>query len=408
MLSTDHSPQEQKERVYVRMRADELRALLTVQQAITSHLELNVVLKMIADESRRLTGSGMGAVYLLRGNEGNKLEIAVVSGEVAPEVCGIFLPVKGSLAGRAVQSGEAVLVEDASLEDQAYMPLVEKVAARSFVIVPLVSTNGVLGVITVASKERGSLNWEAVRLLKMFAPAAVIALENARANELAQQMAVVEERQRLARDLHDSLAQTLFSASLIADVLPRIWEKSPVEGRLRLSELCKLTRGALSEMSSLLIELNPDTLLKSEFGELICRLCSAFTARTQIPVKVQVNGSRTFPPKVQLALYRAVQDLLGYFALQTQAHSLSLQLSLGLDGVTILLWSGDRTAAHSQPAVVNEVILATRERVERVGGWFRASGRPGEGLLFAATWPNDMHWEGENAAEETYPCSVGG
>ncbi|MBK7895554.1 MAG: hypothetical protein IPJ90_11895 [Anaerolineaceae bacterium] len=64
-----------------------------------------------------------------------------------------------------------------------------------------------------------------------------MAIENAHLFEKAEEVAVAAERNRLARELHDAVTQTLFSASLIADVLPRIWERDPDQGRLRLEEL---------------------------------------------------------------------------------------------------------------------------------------------------------------------------
>ena len=80
----------------------------------------------------------------------------------------------------------------------------------------------------------------------------MIALENARLYEQAHQAAILEERQRFIHDLHDAVTQTLFSASLIAEVLPKVWERDPREGQARLEELRELTRDALLEMNSLL------------------------------------------------------------------------------------------------------------------------------------------------------------
>jgi PAS domain S-box-containing protein len=82
-------------------------------------------------------------------------------------------------------------------------------------------------------------------------------------DSLAQQLkerTAMEERNRLARDLHDAVSQTLFSASIIADVLPKLWERNPEEGRRRLEEIRQLTRGALAEMRPLLLELRPVAL----------------------------------------------------------------------------------------------------------------------------------------------------
>ncbi len=108
-------------------------------------------------------------------------------------------------------------------------------------------------------------------------------LENARLNQQAQELAVLEERSRLARELHDAVTQTLFSASLVAEALPVTWEKDPQEGRGLLQELRSLSRGALAEMRTLLLELRPAALLETSLGDLLHQLGEAASGREGIP-----------------------------------------------------------------------------------------------------------------------------
>ena len=103
-------------------------------------------------------------------------------------------------------------------------------------------------------------------MFKSIADQLSVAIENAYLFEKAEDVAIAAERNRLARELHDAVTQTLFSASLIADVLPRIWERDQEQGRARLEELRELTRGALAEMRTLLLELRPATLTEIEPG----------------------------------------------------------------------------------------------------------------------------------------------
>jgi len=139
---------------------------------------------------------------------------------------------------------------------------------------------------------------------------------------------VVSERNRLARELHDAVTQTLFSASLIADVLPRIWERNPELGQEKLAELKGLTRGALAEMRTLLLELRPATLTESSLGELLHQLAAAGTGRTGLKIDVQVEGERTLPPDTQVALYRIAQEALNNVAKHAEATQVSMLLHL--------------------------------------------------------------------------------
>jgi signal transduction histidine kinase len=119
----------------------------------------------------------------------------------------------------------------------------------------------------------------------------------------------LEERQRLAQNLHDAVNQSLFSASLIAEVLPRLWERNHDEGRQSLEDLRRLTRGAMAEMRGLLAELRPLVLTDSEMGDLLRQLGDSLTGRTNIPVAVTV-GEKALPAEVQVAFYRFVRKSL--------------------------------------------------------------------------------------------------
>ena len=100
-------------------------------------------------------------------------------------------------------------------------------------------------------------------------------------------------------ELHDAVNQSLFSAGLIAEVLPRLWEQNPDEGRRSLEELRRLTHGALAEMRMLLAELRPAALTDTELGDLLRLLGSALAGRTNIPVAVTVSGEGTLPADVR-------------------------------------------------------------------------------------------------------------
>ncbi|MGD8997876.1 MAG: two-component regulator propeller domain-containing protein, partial [Anaerolineae bacterium] len=136
--------------------------------------------------------------------------------------------------------------------------------------------------------------------------------------------AVTAERSRLARELHDAVTQTLFSASLIAEVLPRMWTKFPERGRQQLEEVRLLTRGALAEMRSLLLELRPEALVKASMDDLLRQLGRATTGRTGVPVAVMTEIESPLPPDVQVALYRIAQEALNNAAKHAEASQVDV------------------------------------------------------------------------------------
>jgi PAS domain S-box-containing protein len=149
--------------------------------------------------------------------------------------------------------------------------------------------------------------------------------------EKAKEEAAATERTRLARDLHDAVSQTLFSASLIAEVLPRLWDKNQEEGRRRLEEVRQLTRGALAEMRTLLFELRPATLADAEFSYLLHQLAESITGRTRIPVKVHVEGQCYLPPEIKVALYRITQEALNNIVKHANASRANIDVTCQSD-----------------------------------------------------------------------------
>ena len=144
--------------------------------------------------------------------------------------------------------------------------------------------------------------------------------------EQAQEAAALQERQRLARELHDAVTQTLFSASLIAEVLPRLWESNQVEGREYLEDLRRLTRGALAEMRAMLLELRPSALNESDLGGLLRQLADAIAGRSRLPVAVDIQTQRPLPPDVKVALYRVAQEALNNVAKHAKASHVTVSL----------------------------------------------------------------------------------
>lgn len=138
--------------------------------------------------------------------------------------------------------------------------------------------------------------------------------------------AAAQERTRLARDLHDAVTQTIYSASLIAEVLPTVWERNPVEGQRNLVKLRQLVRGALAEMRTLLFELRPASLEAAELTILLQHLGDALTGRTRIPVAYQLVEDGSPPKEIKIVVYRIAQEVFNNIAKHSGATKVSVDL----------------------------------------------------------------------------------
>jgi PAS domain S-box-containing protein len=202
----------------------------------------------------------------------------------------------------------------------------------------------------------------------------------------AAEEAVVAERTRLARDLHDAVTQTLFSASLIAEVLPQLWEINPQEADKRLSELRELTRGALAEMRTLLLELRPSALTDAALPDLLRQLSEAIIGRARLPIQLVVEGECDLPPEVQVALYRIAQEALNNVVKYARASQVSVNLRLQPDSVRLMVMDD---GIGFDPAAVPPNHLGLRimrERAETISARLNIYSEPGEGTQVTAVW----------------------
>jgi signal transduction histidine kinase len=184
----------------------------------------------------------------------------------------------------------------------------------------------VIGILDTQSDKVNDFDETDLAVLQSLAHQAGAAIENARLYEQAQQAAVLEERARLARELHDAVTQTLFSASLLAEALPASWASDPQEGVKLLEELKQLNRGALAEMRTLLIELRPSALVEADFGDLLHQLAEAASGREGLPIEVEVDCNCSFPAEVHIALYRIAQEALNNVVKHARADKVEIHV----------------------------------------------------------------------------------
>lgn len=213
--------------------------------------------------------------------------------------------------------------------------------------------------------------------------------ELSQVNQLLQQKAaqdaVNNERTRLARDLHDAVTQTLFSASLIAEVLPTIWETDLADGVRRLEELRQLTRGALAEMRMLLVELRPNALTEIPLPDLIRQLCESVIGRDRLPIQLNLEGQRKLPAAVQIGLYRIAQEALNNVV--KHARATQAVLTLRMDG-QVRLVIADNGFGFDLPSVPPDHfgLQIMRERADSIGAYFSIESGLNEGTQISVTW----------------------
>lgn len=198
--------------------------------------------------------------------------------------------------------------------------------------------------------------------------------------------ATVAERNRIARELHDSVTQTLFSTSMLADVLPKVWEADPIIGREKLEELRRAVRGALAEMRTLLLELRPAAIADADLQQLLRQLADSTSGHTGLNVTWRVEGKVELTPDRKVVVYRTLQEALNNIV--KHAHADHVQLVLrNHEGALELVIIDDGTGFVTNGVSSDHFGLRMmRERIEASGGTLQVTSHPDEGTEIHAVW----------------------
>ena len=264
---------------------------------------------------------------------------------------------------------------------------------KAWMWVPLAVKGRVIGGIGIAHTEPDSFTAHQGELALIVANQAAITLINAQLYEQAQTVATLEERQRLAQNLHDAVNQSLFSASLIAEVLPRLWERNPEEGRQSLEDLRRLTRGATAEMRGLLAELRPLVLTDSDLGDLLRQLGDALIGRMNIPVTVTVAEQGALPAELQVTLYRLCQEALNNIAKHARASQVTMDLKYDADSVAIHICDDGRGFDPANIPSGHHGLSIMRERAKASGVILSIVSQRGDGTNIFISWEKPSEQE---------------
>ncbi|NIN65870.1 MAG: PAS domain S-box protein [Anaerolineae bacterium] len=370
-------------------------SLADVMTVLNSNQSLDEVLDYIAMRTAELLGNQAVGIYRLEDDQ--KFAIQAARGLLVAYATGRDIPIGHAALRRAMASREAVPVprlgRHPSAEGAATREALQETLARTWgdlyqalLAVPIIVGEELYGAIALYYSEAREFPEEEIELATVFGDQVALAIENARLREQVRETAAIEERERLARDLHDAVTQTLFSSSLIAEALPRVWERDPDRAREGLKELRSLTQGALAEMRTLLLELRPAGLTEKALGELLSHLTQAMTGRSRVPIRLTVEGDSHLPDELQIALYRIAQEALNNVARHAEANEVSVWLHCE-QARSRLRIRDDGRGFDPEDTLPDQLGMGImRERAKSVGATLKITSQPGQGTEVAVDW----------------------
>lgn len=204
--------------------------------------------------------------------------------------------------------------------------------------------------------------------------------------EKAQKLAAAEERQRLARELHDSVSQTLFTSTVMSESALRQWDTNPNKAHDLMKQLQQLTSSALSEMRLLLLELRPASLTQVGLQALIQQLTNTVKSRSAIEIMTALDEIPTLHPDVQVGIYRIVQEALNNIIKHSQASKVFIQLEWVEQHIVLTITDDGKgfDMTLTKPTSLGMNIM--RERAESIDARLNIESSVGEGTRIQVTW----------------------
>jgi signal transduction histidine kinase len=368
-------------------RTRELSSLLEISHTVASTLHLKPLLGLILDQLKLVieyTGSSILTV------EGDGLVFLDHRGPVPQEQ---LVQLRFPLAHlgpiwQTTASGESILIDDVHDESspaQALRRAMGDLLATTFqyvyswMAVPLILRDRVIGMLVLTSSEKQAFTDRHATLALAIANQAAIAIENARLYEQAQELAAVEERQKLARELHDSVSQALYGIALGLHTARIQLDRDPQKLPESIDDLLSLAEAALAEMRALIFELRPESLEREGLVAALARQGAALQARHGITVQTDLCEEPALPLTAKQELYRIAQEALHNTIKHAHASKVDLVLRR-TTSVVILEVVDDGVGFDPMGTFPGHLGLRSmQERVSHLGGRLQIESAPGQG-----------------------------
>lgn len=351
--------------------------------AVAREVRVGPVLQRLVDAARTLVGARYAAVGVPDGAGG--FARFLVSGMSDEQITALGpLPRTHGLLGATLTTSEPFRTADIRADPRfRWWPAAHPVM-RSFLGVPIVATGDVVGAFYLTDKE-GAAEFSPAdqRLIELLAAHAAVALQHATLFERSREATLLEERERMARELHDAMAQALFSLNLTAETAAGLVRTDPEAAEAQIRVVQELARGVMGELRTLVHELQPVALERDGLAAALAQHVELLRRAHRLDVALAVDGERRLPPAVEREVLRVAQEALGNALRHARAERIEVALSLGPPGVGLRVaddGSGFDPAAPSLRA--RRLGLASmRERAAGLGGRLDIDSAPGRGTV---------------------------
>jgi len=370
----------------------ELELLNQASQAFNSTLRLDQVLATVLEGVRHLLDVTACSIWLIDPEMG-ELVCRQATGPSSEIVPGRRLALGEGLAGQVASSGERQVVQDTMADDRFSESLDHQTGekARSLLCVPLRAKRGVIGVIYLVDARINRFGSTDLRWVEALAAAAASAIENAQLHSQIRQLAAEKERQRLARELHDTVTQSLYSIGMAAQTLLKLLGKSDLDNRAldAIEHILALSQSTLSEMRERLQNLHPTALADQGLIKALSQHTDMLSTQYLLSIEFETDlESPFFVVQQEETLYYIAKEAL--WNVVKHAGATCAKVLLTEENKQIILSIVDSGNGFDPAVFVQEETMGLRnmkQRAELLGGTFDLVTEPGHGTRITVRIP---------------------
>jgi signal transduction histidine kinase len=361
-------------------RTRELGALYDVAKVASEFSDLQVILEKSLDNILTIIGCEIGFIHLLEEN-GPGINLTVHQSNPPNYLDQInFSPLKIPLWKKVIEENKPLLISDAELTNNA-TDIFTLTSPHTYLGVPIHAKGKTFGVLSIIGKDAREFNWEEIALLSAIADQMGVAVESAHLRKQAERAAVMEERQRLARELHDAVTQSLYSLTLLAEACRQSIQNGNMDNVNEwINDISHTSHDALKEMRLLLYELRPSMIEKDGFIGAIKRRLEAVESRAGVNTHLRVEGECQLPIQIAEQLYRIVQEALNNILKHAAATEVQVDLNFSKDSLKLDIIDNGIGLNPKMDFSKGGLGLSTmKERAEQLGGVLEVESAPGFG-----------------------------
>jgi two-component system, NarL family, sensor histidine kinase DevS len=371
-------------------RNEDMALLNDIASALTGSLDLEEILDRTLNRVIAYLAVEAGEIFLSE-NSGRELRLAMHRGEASNAFCtkDRFMLGEG-FVGIVAATGKP-LVTDRLGEDSNFLrPAVVEAGFHCLASIPMAARGNVIGVMNVATRQKRMLTQRELHLLTSIGAWAGITIENAQLHHQAQRVAVLEERDRIAMDLHDGIIQSIYAVGLALDFARKALEEDPEQSRRKIDQAVEGLNSAIGDIRSYISDLRPRQFDGKNLMEGLQRLIDEYimNTRSQAILQVTKEDLSRLSPAHATALFHICQEALANIAKHARSEEAFVQVWTAQDRVLLEVTdTGRGFDLRNMSVTLGHGLSNMHTRAHKVGGDVEITSEPGQGTTVLAWVP---------------------